>query len=165
MQVEIMTMTEFLQLHPGPRVDTPDPNTWLLSDGASYRVGLNGPEFFEPSSDPLECLKARKDYHLARLERVQLAFGNLKAALLGQGPPFRWQTDFGAAPPAEQDALLHLKDMVVRHRDALAEIEAEIQAHPTTVAAAKRAEYAAQQQQLHQNREFQRQNTISAINI
>ncbi len=165
MLVNVITIEEFIRTHGGPPVATADSQTFVLPSGAHFRRTGYGDEFFEPSTDALELLTAKKTYHQGRMNIAADGFARLKNALLGGGT-YRWEpAEFGPPLPDEKEALLKLRDLVLGHQDALAQIQAAIDAHPVSIAARKKAEHAAQQKQVMQEAQWMRRQMIEQITI
>jgi hypothetical protein len=182
--IVIESYAEFCERHGGHPARVGE-NRWLLPDGASVATNpVGGPAMYEPPTDPLECLRNRREYHKTKLARAEQGFCQLKGALLGlldtnrTAMTWRWDAEavkeYGPAPterdpttglPDGKAALLRLQAVVHEHRNAIAAIDSEIGAMP---------EVQEQRRQKSQNVEFDRQRRereliareeISEINI
>ena len=102
-------------------------------------------------------------------------FRRLKNALQGTGAAFNWDKDEYGDPPSDTDpytgypdgrvALRRLQGIVLKHREALAGIDAEIAALPGSKQGQERREVNEELDRQQSEREHARQAEIAAIEI
>ena len=129
----------------------------------------------EPPDDPRQRVLARREYQLAKLGRAQSDFRRLKNALQGTGAAFQWDKDEYGDPPSDSDpytgypdgraALRRLQGIVIKHREALAAIDAEIAASSESKQGQERRELNEELDRQQSEREHARQAEIAAIEI
>lgn len=114
--------------------------------------------YFQPPKDREAFLKVRKRYESAKLARAEEVFNRLRSGMLGQSNElyFQWPKDLGEEPkPADGGLWLrHLQQMVLRHREQLHHIDAELASFPEAIMERERR---AEQERV------QRENHIAAI--
>src|SRR5262245_22449931 len=117
--------------------------TWMLPDGATLQNRGAEPQYFEPPTGPRQLLEARKRYHSTKAAIYENAFRSLKFALLGQTPmPFIWNVEqLGPDPGGDGiPALAYLRQQYSKERNAITEIDDQIQELPEVQALKQRQE-------------------------
>jgi hypothetical protein len=151
---------------------------WLFADGAEVFLAqykFDPPHLVEPPDDPKERLFARREYALAKLGRSQSDFRRLKNALQGTGAVFNWDAEEYGDPPPDRDrrtglpdgptALRRLQSFVLKHREALEQIDREIDNLPESKEAQRRRKQNAIIDQERANWQAARQAEIASIEI
>ena len=148
---------------------------FLFEDGATVDCGGYQASLFDPPENLAVRLKACKDYQTARLKLVSEAFTKLKAALLGTGPQYYWDTqqfgpqpevaDHFADPEGGQAALRRLKILHDGHKVELAEIEKELAALPEVRRQREKEEAFAKARADQQAREQARRAVLESIEL
>ena len=142
--------------------------TWLFPSGARLTNDGLAPRCYEPSPDEEQRLLAQQRYHATWIDKLRSYAVRLKATLLGQKTddlvwvPFTWpEHELGPAPsPDGVEALKHLNGLIVKHKQAIDQIETRLTAIP---AVQLRRQQEEQGQVEMARRQAAAQNTYNAI--
>jgi hypothetical protein len=113
-------------------------------------------------------LRAKRNYHTALLARIEGHFNSLKAVLLGtdfNSEAVRWPEMFGPDPGDGKARLLRLKLLAQEQREAIAELDQEIEALPEVAAQRARERAVAEAQREAQSRAEAHRLAIEAITL
>lgn len=163
---------EFRERHGNEFVRIKEGRVELFADGAKiqhHEYYYDADMMIEPPTDPKANLEARRLYQQSKAEIFERAFAGLRKALLGETPlAWKWDEKTLGPPPDDRDgkaALQLLKSWVHRHREAVAVINAEIDALPEVIAARKKAAEMAELDAEIRQRQDKEYSEIKAIEL
>lgn len=128
---------DFIERHGNAPVSA-ERGVLLFADAARLVTSPMGKEtLFDPPADPGQCLEARRRYHELRLEPAERDFNLLRAALSGEGVPFRWREEqdktYGKATGDGEADLKRIQAVVLAQREAIAAIDDALYHLPSQV--------------------------------
>ncbi len=178
--IVVETYQEFCERQGGRPAKIGD--AWFLPSGATATQSFLGEMIMnEPPVEKINLLQNRRQYHVAKLTRVERDFQQLKGALLGlldeHHTQLSWTWDekeYGPVPPDRDPRyslpdnkvwLLKLKEIVMQHRSEIEKIDQQIAELPESKEQKRQQTKAAEHDRQRREEDYAFKQEITNIEI